>query len=329
MMPRRVFAVVLCLLVSIGARADDSRPLTVIIAAQGDGVFGTTWKLPVNVEPRHLPNLVAPTGCEVARDRRSWSDALGYWAEEEWYCPNGLADSWIAIDYPFANPNLATIARVRSGDDAERTLFAPAQESRLLIPPDERSGNILVDFLVLGFEHIWKGLDHLLFVGGLIFIARTRRAVILTITGFTIAHSITLALSALDMVRVPVAAVESAIALSIVFLAVEIVKGPRDTLTWRRPVFVSGSFGLLHGFGFAAVLREVGLPQAGLLTGLFAFNVGIELGQVMFASVLMLLLAAVRRVPVGGPTASFAPRFAGYAIGVTSSFWLITRVLVA
>ncbi len=138
-----------------------------------------------------------------------------------------------------------------------------------------------------------------------------------------------MALSALDMVRVPVAAVESAMALSIVFLAVEIVKGPRDTLTWRRPLFVSGNFGLLHGFGFAAVLREVGLPQAGLLTGLFAFNLGIELGQVMFAVVLMLCLAMVRQVPVGGPRAGFAQRFAGYAIGVTSSFWLITRMLAA
>lgn len=151
---------------------------------------------------------------------------------------------------------------------------------------------------------------------------------ITTITGFTIAHSITLALSALDMVRLPIAAIESAIALSIVFLAIEIVKGPRDTLTWRRPLVVSGSFGLLHGFGFAAVLREIGLPQAGLVQGLFAFNVGIELGQILFAAVLISILAAVRRIPVGGLRVDLAQRLAGYAIGVTSSFWLITGVLV-
>lgn len=328
MMAGRVLALILCLLVSISVRADDSRPLTVIIAAQGDGVYRTTWKLPVNIEPRHLPQLVAPVGCEIAGDRRSWSDALGYWAEEQWRCENGLSGAAIAIDYPFANPNLATIARVRSEDNAERTLFAPPRESRLLIPSDKRDGNIFADFLVLGFEHIWKGLDHLLFVGGLIFIARTRRAVITTITGFTIAHSITLALSALDMVRLPIAAIESAIALSIVFLAIEIVKGPRDTLTWRRPLVVSGSFGLLHGFGFAAVLREIGLPQAGLVQGLFAFNVGIELGQILFAAVLISILAAMRRIPVGRLRVDLAQRLAGYAIGVTSSFWLITRVLV-
>ncbi len=329
MMSCRMFAVVLCLLAAVAARADDSRPLTVIIAAQGDGAFSTTWKLPVNVELRHLPDLVAPTGCEVVSDRRSWSDALGYWAEEEWNCENGLADAYVTIEYPFANPGLATIARVRSEDNTERTLFAPPQESRLFIPPDARSDNILVDFLVLGFAHIWKGIDHLLFVGGLIFIARTGRAVVLTVTGFTIAHSITLALSALDLVRIPIAAVESLIALSIVFLAVEIVKGPRNTLTWRRPLIVSGSFGLLHGFGFAAVLREIGLPQAGLLQALFAFNIGIELGQILFAAVLMLGLAAVRRVPVADLRADFAQRCAGYAIGVTSSFWLITRMLAA
>ncbi len=121
-------------------------------------------------------------------------------------------------------------------------------------------------------------------------IAGTWRRILITITGFTIAHSITLALSALGLVRVPIPAVEAAIALSIVFLAVEIVRGDKTSLTYRYPIAVSSSFGLLHGFGFAAVLGETGLPQTEIPAALLFFNVGVELGQIAF------VLAVVPRI---------------------------------
>ena len=320
-----IVAAIVMLIASAAVHADDTRPLTIIVAEQADDSYQVTWKIPANVDGGHLPNVAAPAGCRTNSARRRWTDTFGSWAGELWSCSRDIGGATIEIVYPFANPNLATIARLKLSDRPEKTIYLPPQDTQLVIPTETAPGNIFLDFLILGFEHIWKGIDHLLFIGGLIFIARSHRAIISTITGFTIAHSLTLALSALDVVRVPVTAVETAIALSIVFLAVEIVKGPRNTLTWRRPVFVSGSFGLLHGFGFAAVLREVGLPQTGLVAGLFAFNIGIELGQIVFALALVLLISLLRHIPAGLMRGDRIQLLSGYTIGVTAGFWLISR----
>ena len=155
-------------------------------------------------------------------------------------------------------------------------------------------------------------------------------------TGFTVAHSITLALAALNLVRVPVPPVEAAIALSIVFLATEIARDRHDTLTWRYPIAVAGSFGLLHGFGFASVLNEIGLPQTEIPAALLFFNVGVEVGQILFVSVI---------VGVGGALAAFGliqrdgsignegviplrfTRPAAYIAGSLAAYWMIDRVV--
>ena len=152
---------------------------------------------------------------------------------------------------------------------------------------------------------------------------------LVTITGFTIAHSITLALSALQWVRLPVPPVEAVIALSIVFLATEIVKENKYTLTWRHPIAVSSSFGLLHGFGFAAALAEIGLPQTELLTGLVFFNVGVEVGQVAFACVALLVIALLKYcMALWLVRNRWEKRFGhvpAYAIGTVASYWLVER----
>lgn len=317
--------VLLCLLAlgwAVPAQADDNRPLSVQIEALGEGVYAARWKIPTNVAARHVPQ-VAAAGCEPPGHARNWSDPLGHWREERWQCAADPVE--ITIAYPAANPALATIVRFNPEGEPVRTFVAPAQEERISLASAEASATGWQGFLVLGVEHIWIGFDHLLFVAGLIFIAGTWRRVLVTITGFTVAHSITLALSALDLVRLPIAAIEAVIALSIVFLAVEIVKGPRDTLTWRRPVVVAAAFGLLHGFGFAAVLREIGLPDEGFVAALLAFNVGIEIGQVLFAAVVLGALHLLHRF---GPAVARgkAPRFAGYAVGTLASFWMIERL---
>jgi hypothetical protein len=147
-----------------------------------------------------------------------------------------------------------------------------------------------------------------------------------------LAHSVTLVLSALELVRLPVPPVEAAIALSIVFVALEIARGKRDSLTFRYPIAVSASFGLLHGFGFAAVLREIGLPQHEIPTALLCFNVGVEIGQVAFVGALLLLLYAIKGVLTKGVDrpvhvlASCIRVPAVYLIGSVASYWLIVRV---
>jgi hypothetical protein len=157
---------------------------------------------------------------------------------------------------------------------------------------------------------------------------------LITITGFTVAHSITLALSALDLVRIPTPPVEAMIGLSVLFMAWEIAKGNKDSLTHRYPVAVSSSFGLLHGFGFAAVLRDIGLPQTELPTALLFFNVGVEIGQVLFvlalvAAFLVLRPAFVRLLRSARDnevhwTSLTTP--ASYVIGTMASLWMIERV---
>jgi hydrogenase/urease accessory protein HupE len=211
--------------------------------------------------------------------------------------------------------------------------LASPKQTEVFIPAVESFGSVARDYLTLGVEHILEGYDHLLFLVCLMLIAGTGRRILITITGFTIAHSITLALSALGVVHVPIAPVEAAIALSIVFLAVEIVRGDKNSFTYRYPIAVSSSFGLLHGFGFAAVLGETGLPQTEIPAALLFFNVGVEIGQILFVAVVIAVYQLIRFVgrtsfdrdlsidalrPLQTPAA--------YAVGILGSFWMIQRV---
>ena len=183
----------------------------------------------------------------------------------------------------------------------------------------------------MGIEHILIGTDHLLFVLCLMLIAGTFKRLLITVTGFTLAHSLTLSLATLDIVRLPSELVEFLIALSIVLLAVEIVKYNRQKehrqRSLRYPVTVSTVFGLLHGFGFASVLQELGLPASMKLFALLFFNVGVELGQLLF----ILLITAAMVLAIRVVRLQFNHKLtniAAYAIGICSSYWLLERAIV-
>jgi hypothetical protein len=181
-------------------------------------------------------------------------------------------------------------------------------------------------YALLGVEHILTGWDHLLFVLGLVLLVGPGRMLLWTVTAFTAGHSITLALASLGLVNVPQGATEAAIALSIYLLAVELVRssGGRVTFMQRAPWLVAGGFGLLHGLGFAGALAAVGLPQGEIPLALFAFNVGIELGQLAFVGTILAGMAALGRLRVTWPTwVSPAP---AYAIGALAIYWFLERV---
>ncbi len=311
----------------LAAHADDNRPLTVQVSEDAAGNALLRWKIQPNLDASLAPTLEVPAQCASQQATRAWSDELGHWHETRWHCDGGLAGRRIAIRFPSSAPSLATIARLQIGDNQETAtvLLQPGQHE-LLVPAPRAHRNVFTEFLRLGVEHVWRGADHLLFIAGLIFIARTPRRVLATVTGFTVAHSVTLALAALGILQLPLRAIEAVIALSIILLAVEIAKGPRDTLTWRHPTAIASSFGLLHGLGFAAVLHDVGLPQQGLVTALLAFNLGIETGQVLFAAPVLLLFALVRRLSAQLVHLG-AQRVAGYAVGVLASYWMFVRLL--
>jgi hydrogenase/urease accessory protein HupE len=225
--------------------------------------------------------------------------------------------------------------------------FVDGTRATGLIGPDEptmaissggagRSGSVFVEYTKLGVEHILIGIDHLLFVLGLVLLVRSRKSLLWTITAFTLAHSITLAASTLDLVALPSPPVEAGIALSILLLARELAVGfedpqQRDTWTWRFPWVVAFGFGLLHGFGFSGALREVGLPPEQVPEALLAFNVGVELGQLAVVGALLLVFAGLRglaaRLQLSAKverTARLAPI---WAMGALAFAWTLERVL--
>lgn len=183
-------------------------------------------------------------------------------------------------------------------------------------------------YLVHGIEHIIFGVDHLLFVLALVLIVKSYRVLLLTITSFTVAHSITLALATLGVVHVPGPPVEAAIALSILLVAVEIVRQERGQsgMTARWPWVVAFSFGLLHGFGFASALTQIGLPQSDIPLALFTFNVGVEIGQLAFIGAVLCVIALARRIKVFSIFDRYALPAASYTIGALAAFWFIERL---
>jgi hydrogenase/urease accessory protein HupE len=187
---------------------------------------------------------------------------------------------------------------------------------------------IAAAYLSHGVEHILFGFDHLLFVLALILIVGDRRVLLWTITAFTLAHSITLSLATLGVVHVPGPPVEAMIALSIILLACEIVRLRRGepSLTVRWPWVVAFTFGLLHGFGFASALVDIGLPQSDIPLALFSFNAGVEVGQLIFIGAVLAVLAAAKRINFPPTIERYASSATTYAIGTTAAFWFIDRL---
>jgi hydrogenase/urease accessory protein HupE len=293
------------------------------------GIFQQTLRIPNTVEFNNLPQLIWPQQCS----RVSAASATAASPDAAMSCTAEMAGKVFALDYPLFNPALATYYRLTTLDGVVTTAMqAPTEESWTV--PEKMSGvEVATQYLRLGVEHIIGGYDHLLFVLGLLVIAGTGKRILLTVTGFTLAHSISLSLSALGFVSIPIVPVEATIALSIVFLAHEISQQKKDSLTWRYPMLISFGFGLLHGLGFASALGEIGLVQNEALLSLLFFNLGVETGQLLFIGAIMLLLVVLQRA-LKQQSARIsdallkrrAELFAAYIIGIPSAYWLIDRI---
>lgn len=318
------------------AEAHESRPLYVEITEHEGDSFAVKWRTPASVPRNNIPKVALPA-CKAASSVGTTRGPGGPVSQRLYRCPEGISGSMLEVRYPLFNPSVSTLVQIKWPSGESRSVLASPNETAIPLPGRETTSGVAVEYFVLGVEHIWSGYDHLLFVACLVLIAGTLRRMLVTITGFTIAHSITLALAALQLVRVPVPPVEAMIALSVVFLATELVRDRRETLTWRYPIAVSASFGLLHGFGFASVLAEIGLPQTELPTALLFFNVGVEAGQVVFVIALVGAFLSARFVTRHLGMAAFlfnlspyrvhSQRAVGYGVGVFASVWLIDRVI--
>ncbi len=219
------------------------------------------------------------------------------------------------------------LVRVQMLDGSYSTTLVRPSKPWIEIATSRSSLEVATAYLMHGIEHILFGYDHLLFVLALILIVRRGRVLLITVTAFTVAHSITLSLATLGVVHVPGPPVEATIALSILLLACEIIRSDRGqpSLTAQWPWLVAFSFGLLHGFGFASALTEIGLPQGDIPLALFAFNVGVEAGQLIFIAAVLVALRCARWIKLPVFIERHARPVATYAIGIMAAYWFIER----
>jgi hydrogenase/urease accessory protein HupE len=315
-MRRRLPSLVLLLLIAGVAAAHEARPVAVSIQEQPDGLYAVDLRAPSSIEADNQPALAWPRDCAVVSAHLV-------------RCARVMEGRALTVTWPLYNPAVTTLLRYQPRAGATRTAVLPPTETQWTIPAVPTASAVMASYLRLGVEHILGGLDHLLFVAGVLLVAGSRRRIVLAVSGFTLAHSLTLSLAALGVVHVPVPPTEAVIALSILFLAREAAVGDGKSLAYRYPVLVSAIFGLLHGLGFAAALGEVGLPEREIAWALLFFNIGVELGQLAFILAVIALVALGRRL-LSGDIAAWTQRYgrvaASYAIGVPAAFWLWQRL---
>jgi hydrogenase/urease accessory protein HupE len=291
----------------------------------GDDRYDVLWKVPTQGEARLAVEVVFPPGTTHLAPPQGLYSGGAY--VERWRIsrPGGLAGQTLAIE-GIAGGVTDVIVRVERQDGTSQVERLLPQKPQFIVKGASGAAQVAWSYLVLGVEHILGGVDHLLFVLALLLIVRGGKRIVATITAFTLAHSFTLVAATLGWVRLPGPPVEAMIALSIVFVAAEVVHGLRGKpgLTARAPWLVAFSFGLLHGFGFAGALAEVGLPQTSIPVALLTFNVGVEIGQLLFvAGVLGLFATFTRWLPTVPRWALSVPP---YAIGTAAMFWVVQRI---
>jgi hydrogenase/urease accessory protein HupE len=306
------------------AVAHEVRPAYLELHEIDADTYDVFWKVPANGEYRLRLDVQMPEQAERTGDLAASFQGGAYLERWRVHCAGGLVGQTIHIG-GLAATRIDVLARIERLNGATQTVRVLPDRPFFAIEAEPSRLDVLWTYLVLGVEHILLGFDHLLFVLALVLIVDDRRKLIGTVTAFTVAHSITLAIATLGHVRVPSGPVEACIALSIAFVAAEIVhaRHGRASMTARFPWLVAFAFGLLHGLGFAGALAEVGLPHGAIPVALLMFNVGVEVGQLMFIAVALGTLAALRRLPV--PQRDWGWRVAPYAIGSVAMFWVIQR----
>jgi hydrogenase/urease accessory protein HupE len=303
------------------------RPGFLELRETADGTYSLLWKRPSGgeVELRLMP--VIPEGCRLETKDRQQPSPGAVIVRGTLACPGGLAGKTIAIE-GLESTSTDVLVRVHHEDGRlESHLLRPATAAVRLGAVTTAAERAL-GYLQLGVQHILLGVDHLLFVLGLLLIVENRMMLVKTITSFTLAHSITLAIATLGYASAPLPPLNAAIALSILFLGPEIVRTWRGetSFTIRHPWVVAFAFGLLHGFGFASGLTSMGLPPAEIPTALLLFNLGVEIGQVAFVLLVILLERSFRVLEVHWPQA--VGRLPGYAVGTLGAFWTMERTLL-
>ena len=322
----RVLLLFLIAVISVPAAAHEIRPAFLQIREIERQTYDILWKTPAQGDMRLALNAILPRECKNLGEPRTTlvnAAVIAHWRAN---CEGGLPGREIVIE------NLETsltdvILRFEPLTESPKTLRINGAAPTVVIPSRQSMGEVAATYFDLGVEHILFGFDHLLFVLCLLMLVRDFRRLLFAITAFTLAHSITLAGTTFGWLRLASAPVEACIALSIAFVAAEILK-TRDgesSATQRWPWIASFAFGLLHGFGFASALRDIGLPQDAVPSALLFFNLGVEAGQILFVAAVLALVLVWRRYGPRLPV--WAWRAPPYVAGIVASFWFIERTV--
>ncbi len=309
-----------------GASAHEIRPALLQIEEKEPGLFDVIWKVPVknavvpDIRPV-FPAFMKQIGLTATQD------LPGTRLKRSTYNSNGkpIVGETLTIDR-LSTMQIDVLVRLSLADGSTHSAILRPDTPSFVVPVRATKRDVAWSYWRMGLVHILEGVDHLLFLLALVFLVSGFWSLLKTVTAFTVAHSITLTLASLGFVNVPPAPIEAIIALSIVFLAAEVVRkySGETGLTQRYPWMVAGFFGLFHGLAFAGALTNIGLPAHEIPLALLMFNVGVETGQILFIVVVVALLEVLRRFPL--PVPEGARRLVPYAIGAIAAFWTVERV---
>lgn len=320
----RLICLLILLAIGSPARADELRPGYMEFTQKSATQWVLVWKLPMQggFTPSTAPHL--PKGCEpTGQTQRDIANAA-VTTRTTYQCSGQVAGQRIGLDGMETAQSDVLVRVAPLGRPVQALRLTPA-EPHVLIQEKASGWQVARTYFLTGIDHILFGYDHLLFVVSLVLLLSGFWTIAKAVTAFTVAHSLTLVGTTLGWIGLPQQPVESIIALSILFLAVEIIKRKpgKIRLSEKAPWVVAFGFGLLHGFGFAGALKEIGLPEQDISVALFTFNIGVEVGQIMIVALTMLLLTILRRIS----EALLCPvvKVATYAIGITASYWFIER----
>ena len=308
--------------------ADDLKPAYLQLTQTGAETYEVMWKLPALDESTALKlTPTFPVGTKNLSSPRvvfASNMVIKRWRIE---VPGGMNGKAVTIS-GLAEARTDAIVRVERLDGTEQVgRILPGNEA-FAVKPSPGSFEVARTYAVIGIEHILLGFDHLLFVLALVMIVKSTRRLLWTVTAFTVAHSITLSLATLGVIHVPGPPVEAIIALSIVFVATEIIhqRQGREGLASRKPWVVAFAFGLLHGLGFAGALAEVGLPENSIPLALLFFNIGVEIGQVLFIVEVLAIYHLAKKAIAGRFDLHRLDPIPVYFIGGIASYWVFERV---
>ena len=320
---------VTCPLATTGnLRAHEIRPAVLEINERQPGFYDVTWKVPalgdrvLGLSPV-FPECLIPVG--PPSNHASPGAVVQYFSFKTDGQP--IAGETISID-GLSALQIDVLLRIQLADGTSHSIILRPVSPSCVIPKQPSTAELAWSYFLVGVKHILEGVDHLLFILGLLLIVKNTSTLIKTITAFTVAHSITLAIATLGYASTPLPPLDALIALSILFLGPEIVRVWRGqtSFTIRHPWVVAFVFGLLHGFGFASGLRTIGLPTHEIVLSLLMFNVGVEAGQLFFVALIIVSLRSFRVLEIHWPR--WAELTPGYAVGSLGAYWTIQRMVI-